>query len=540
MSAGDFFQWFNLYYGHGEFGVIYSDIRSPHQLIKLVNCEIPNNREQAEFFDEHWQQDIEGLVKIHSLAFFKAKSGIINQLQERVATTNTDSVEIMNVLTIREGDELAMWVMEKTPYVGLTHPDLTRDEMIDRVSEAAYNITTQTGYDLRDLLPDNYGFRDDGSAIIFDFDCYDWGEGGSQDLDDYKRDIRYWAHGHLTSDEPRLIYSNVGKYESFEADGSGKSLRRDVIYEAWSKWKDGVFPHQMDNLTTPEVSWLYEKGDAYPPFDIEDWYKNTPETFNAESFSAEGNCRGCGGNCTGNYCEVYEDFSLMCNQCNKKGVHECEDDGNMMCDGHTNWFPIVEGGKLAPYCKACFLQIDYFLRKKEGQPAKLNAESFESESSLPKAYIMQNFEKKIPYEIHVAGCNHGNLAGGDSDAWVFGDESSSIKNTCKTFIEMWVDNFQGMPKEMKPSDAEIDAINNMTFSKFMKNKYVKNMVPVKLSPCCKKDIRIKEYCDNNLVKDIVSVRLDAEYYGADNQIRDYRNIGIGAALVAGIVYWFKR
>ena len=70
--------------------------------------------------------------------------------------------------------------------------------------------------------------------------------------------------------------------ESFSADGSGKSLRRDVIYEAWSKWKDGFFPHQMDNLTTPEVNWLYEKVDAYPPFDIEDWYKNTPETFNAD------------------------------------------------------------------------------------------------------------------------------------------------------------------------------------------------------------------------------------------------------------------
>ena len=75
-----------------------------------------------------------------------------------------------------------------------------------------------------------------------------------------------------------------------------KPLRRDVIYEAWSnlrhplfhhQWKDGVFPHQMDNLTRPEVNWLYEKGDAYPPFDIEAWYKNTPETFNAESFSAE-------------------------------------------------------------------------------------------------------------------------------------------------------------------------------------------------------------------------------------------------------------
>ena len=82
--------------------------------------------------------------------------------------------------------------------------------------------------------------------------------------------------------DERMYFRPYGA-ESFAADGSGKSLRRDVIYEAWSKWKDGVFPHQMDNLTTPEVSWLYEKGDAYPPFDIEDWYKTTPETFNAES-----------------------------------------------------------------------------------------------------------------------------------------------------------------------------------------------------------------------------------------------------------------
>jgi len=104
----------------------------------------------------------------------------------------------------------------------------------------------------------------------------------------------------------------------------------------------------------------------------------TDDSFNGKGFSAEtneGNCCGCGGNCTGNYCEVYEDFSLICNQCNKRGVHECDDGGNMMCEGHTNWFPIVEGGKLVPYCKACFLQIDYLLRKKEGQSAKLDAES---------------------------------------------------------------------------------------------------------------------------------------------------------------------
>ena len=192
-SWGDFFQWFNLYYGHGRFGVIYSDIRSPYQLIKVVNCAISDNQQQAEFFDEHWQQDIEGLVKIHSLTFCKAKSGIINPLEGHVARTDADYGQVMQVLSLKEGHELSMWCMEKVKYVGLTHPNLSSDDMIDRVAEAAYNITTRTGYDLRDLFPENYGFRDDGSAVIFDFDCYDYGEGGEQGLDDYKRDIRYWA-----------------------------------------------------------------------------------------------------------------------------------------------------------------------------------------------------------------------------------------------------------------------------------------------------------------------------------------------------------
>ena len=36
------------------------------------------------------------------------------------------------------------------------------------------------------------------------------------------------------------------------------------------------------------------------------------------------------------------------------------------------------------------------------------------------------------------------------------------------------------------------------------------------------------------------IEMDAEYYGADTQTRVYRNLGIGAALVAGLAYWFKR
>jgi len=74
-------------------------------------------------------------------------------------------------------------------------------------------------------------------------------------------------------------------------DGYGaeetKSLRRDVLYEAWGKWEEGNYPHQMKNLTTEEVNWLYDKGDSYPPFDIEAWYKNTPETFPDETIEYE-------------------------------------------------------------------------------------------------------------------------------------------------------------------------------------------------------------------------------------------------------------
>ena len=59
--------------------------------------------------------------------------------------------------------------MEKAAYLGLTHPDLTKDEMINRVAQAAYNIAIQTGYEVGDLRDPNYGFRQDGSAFIFDF-----------------------------------------------------------------------------------------------------------------------------------------------------------------------------------------------------------------------------------------------------------------------------------------------------------------------------------------------------------------------------------
>ena len=182
----------------------------------------------------------------------------------------------------------------------------------------------------------------------------------------------------------------------------------------------------------------------------------------------------------------------------QKACHRC---GNTEKDGKLWWV----GSRKGFICGGC---------SDDGKKYRADGEN----SSLPQAYLMENWEKKHPYEIHVAGCNHGNLVGGDSEHRVFGEASSSIKNVCNEYIDMWTYNFESMPKEWKPSDAEIDAINNMTFSQFMRNKYVKDTVPVKLSPCCKKDVRIKEYCDNALIKDIQTVTpFNAESFNATSK-----------------------
>ena len=169
---GDFFQWINLYYSHGEHAVIYSDNRSPYQLIKVMNTDITDSESNwmmADFVEENWEKGIDGFVKIHSFARFNAKKGMIFSLQNNVAQTNANYVEIMSVLDMEHGDEMAIWVMDKVAYMGLNHPDLSKNEMIDKVAQAAYNIGTQTGMKLTDLKPHNYGFSKDGSAMIFDF-----------------------------------------------------------------------------------------------------------------------------------------------------------------------------------------------------------------------------------------------------------------------------------------------------------------------------------------------------------------------------------
>ena len=163
----------DLYYAMGEHAVMYTDNRSPYHIIKVANCDITDgesNYQMAEFFLENRNRKIEGLIDIQYL-YVGTCDGMFAQLLIKISDA-TDSITFQkarNVLDLDEGDEILMMRMELLPYLGLTHPDLSKQEMIDRVASAAYNIGTQTGMILSDLKPQNYGFREDGSAAIFDF-----------------------------------------------------------------------------------------------------------------------------------------------------------------------------------------------------------------------------------------------------------------------------------------------------------------------------------------------------------------------------------
>ena len=114
---GAFVNWMGMFYEAGEYGVIYTDKRTPYQLIKVVNTDITDgdaNYDQAEFFEDNWKRNIEGLVKVYSYTSCEAKSGIMNPLVGNVVrATSEDAQEILRVLDMDVGDNLAMWVMVK-------------------------------------------------------------------------------------------------------------------------------------------------------------------------------------------------------------------------------------------------------------------------------------------------------------------------------------------------------------------------------------------------------------------------------------------
>ena len=178
-----------LFYDMGEYGVIYTDTRSPYYVTKVANLDITDgesNYEMADFLRDNWYRNIEGLVKITSI-FVGECDALHKALFMRIknATSVEKTQKAQNVLDLEEGDEILMVRMELLPHLGLTYPKLSKKEMIDRVADAAYSIGSKTGMILTDLKPPNYGFREDGSAAIFDFNL----EEGFRTKEEYKKRI---------------------------------------------------------------------------------------------------------------------------------------------------------------------------------------------------------------------------------------------------------------------------------------------------------------------------------------------------------------
>ena len=174
INWGYFRAHIDLFYDMGEYGVIYTDKRSPYHVLKMANCDVTDgesNWKMADFLLENWKRNIEGLVDI-TCVYVGTCDAFHRELFMKIKRATNDPAVLQkarNVLDLDEGDEILMVRMEKLPYLGLTHPDLSKEEMIKRVAEAAYNISIQTGMYLDDLKPANFGFRKDGSAAIFDF-----------------------------------------------------------------------------------------------------------------------------------------------------------------------------------------------------------------------------------------------------------------------------------------------------------------------------------------------------------------------------------
>ncbi len=145
------------------------------------------------------------------------------------------------------------------------------------------------------------------------------------------------------------------------------------------------------------------------------------------------------------------------------------------------------------------------------------AESFEAEDE-PQAYLMCDWNKKVPYEIHNAGCKHRNFYEkrweSDIDLW----NPTSLERVCRDYIQMWEENLEGAGDWFE--EGYLDAIAKMTFSQFMRSKYTKTTTPIKLSPCHKQNPKIKEFMDNTLVGDIsplTYLRHDAEEFEAEGK-----------------------
>jgi adenylate kinase len=151
------------------------------------------------------------------------------------------------------------------------------------------------------------------------------------------------------------------------------------------------------------------------------------------------------------------------------------------------------------------------------------AESFEAEDE-PQAYLMCDWNKKVPYEIHNAGCKHRNFYekrwDSDIDLW----NPTSLEGVCRDYIQVWEHNLESADYV---DGEDLDAIAEMTFSQFMRSDYTKTTTPIKLSPCHRDNPKIKQFMDNTLVGDISPLTyLDSRKFRAETFEAESRKCGV--------------
>ncbi len=202
-------------------------------------------------------------------------------------------------------------------------------------------------------------------------------------------------------------------------------------------------------------------------------------------------------------------------------------------NGREDWNDPTTAGALSrwvlwnkPSLSASFNDFKKRFKLKGELKVKKSAESFEAEGES-QAYLMCDWNKKVPYEIHNAGCKHRNFYEkrweSDIDLW----NPKSLEGVCRDYIQVWEENLGGTGYV---DGEDLDAIAKMTFSQFMRSDYTKTTTPIKLSPCHKQNPKIKDFMDNTLVGDIspltyLDSRKRAESFEADNCIECGRKEG---------------
>jgi hypothetical protein len=154
------------YLSHGVGGTTF---RLPSgDVLKIVSLEKDDmgfegqpNREQAEFIEDLWRQQLSGKRPFTS-DFVEIKH--YNRGHAGLKMAQLVSSE-SNVHPLKMGEKIAYWVMEYVPTIG---QGTMSDARVKGAKQRLEDWAESKGYTLDDMHEDNFGQRENGSFVLFD------------------------------------------------------------------------------------------------------------------------------------------------------------------------------------------------------------------------------------------------------------------------------------------------------------------------------------------------------------------------------------